>query len=139
MSLSVAIFFTAGLLVALGVVLVVIGRRGRESRLKRNPYAGVRTAITMSSDKAWDVAHRACAVHFAVAGYGMVAGGVLLGAAGVLVRDAFLLGTLMTGISLVAAAWTVVWVIVGAVLAQRAAKEATEGEAGKGPRPRPQA
>ena len=54
-----AIGLLCPVMVAAGAAIVEIGRRGRDGRLKRNAFAGIRTAATMRSDEAWAAAHRA--------------------------------------------------------------------------------
>ena len=44
---------------AVGVLLIVGGRRAREGRLRRNHFIGIRTTLTLNSDEAWDAAHLA--------------------------------------------------------------------------------
>ncbi len=51
--------FLAILLIAAGLFLAVVGRRAGKGRLGRNYLVGIRTTLTLSSDAAWDAAHRA--------------------------------------------------------------------------------
>ena len=45
--------------IAATVVLITVNRRAANGRLPRNPSAGLRTAATMRSDRAWVAGHRA--------------------------------------------------------------------------------
>ncbi|GAB4988155.1 hypothetical protein MAHJHV61_34220 [Mycobacterium avium subsp. hominissuis] len=44
--------------VVITTVLVTVSRRAVDGRLLRNPTTGIRTRATVSSDRAWVVAHR---------------------------------------------------------------------------------
>ena len=49
------------LMAGAGMLLARVGLRGRREQLRRNPWAGVRTTLTMSSDDAFRVANRVAA------------------------------------------------------------------------------
>ncbi|MBK5239377.1 MAG: SdpI family protein [Actinomycetales bacterium] len=51
-------WFTAFLMLAVDIVLVVIMRMAALGRLKRNSWAGIRLPATISSDAAWVLAHK---------------------------------------------------------------------------------
>ena len=44
------------ILVVAGIVVAILGRRGRQGRLPRQDWAGIRTPSTMRSDEAWRAA-----------------------------------------------------------------------------------
>lgn len=50
-------WFTAFLMLAVDIVLVVVMRMAASGRLKRNSWAGIRLPATITSDQAWVVAH----------------------------------------------------------------------------------
>ncbi|KAA9151312.1 SdpI family protein [Microbacterium lushaniae] len=112
---------------AAGVLLVWLARRGRDGRLPRNQFAGVRTMLTLSSDAAWFPAQRAAASDTVVAGAGaVVGGGALCVASFVPLAEPALIAT-VTVLTLGTAVWMVAWVLRGAVAAQRAARAAVDG------------
>ena len=88
------------------------------------PIAGVRTALTLSSDAAWYPAQRAAAPKTRVAAWGPLAGGAALVALGLL--------SMLFGASVVvyvvltfgSAGWLLGWVLAGAGDAQRAVRDA---------------
>ncbi|MGQ2915811.1 SdpI family protein [Microbacterium aurantiacum] len=106
---------------AAGVALVILARRSRDGRLPRNQIAGIRTALTLSSDAAWYAAQRASASANEIAGWG-----TLIGAA---VLVAIVAAPLPSGVALPTTvvvvlgtgAWMLVWVLIGAARGQRAA------------------
>ena len=61
-----------------GVSLVFVGAMAREGRLTRQWVVGLRTEATLSSDAAWDAAHRAGAGGIGAAGVVLALGGVLV-------------------------------------------------------------
>ena len=61
-----------------GIFLVFLGAMSREGRLTRPWVVGLRTEATLSSDQAWDAAHRAGAGWIGAAGVVLVLGGVLV-------------------------------------------------------------
>ena len=61
-----------------GAVLVFLGAMAREGKLTRQWVVGLRTEATLSSDEAWDAAHRAGAGWIAAAGVVLAVGGVLV-------------------------------------------------------------
>ncbi|HVF06467.1 MAG TPA: SdpI family protein [Frankiaceae bacterium] len=72
----------AATFVLAGLTLLVMAWRGATGRLRRNPFFGLRTGATMSSDEAWEVAHRVAARPTAYAGAASIAGGLLAAVAG---------------------------------------------------------
>ncbi|MEL0625752.1 SdpI family protein [Salinibacterium amurskyense] len=126
------IFLTGSFLMLAGWLLLWLARRSGQGLLKRNPIAGVRTALTLSSDAAWYPAQRAAAPKTRVAAWGTFVGGAALVALGLL---GLLLGANMLAymvvyvvvfavLSLGSAGWLLVWVLAGAGDAQRAARDA---------------
>lgn len=67
----------AALLLA-AVVLLAIAVLGARGRLRRNPWAGVRTRRTLSSDEAFALANRVAAAPLAAAGAVALIGGVVV-------------------------------------------------------------
>jgi len=102
-------------LAATGVSLIWMALAGRNGRLRRNPFVGIRTTLTLSSDTAWDVAHRSSASFTLTAGIGALACAALA-----LVADST---GLLTTAAAVAAVWLLLWVAVGALIGIRAAKK----------------
>lgn len=111
-------------LVAAGVLLIWLARRSVAGRLARNPYAGVRTRLTMSSDLAWAAAQKAAAPRTEIAGWGSVAAGAAVIASDLLGLPEATAATTLTVLTLGAAVWLLSWVIAGAVAGQRAARRA---------------
>ena len=60
-------------LAAAGVALVAVGRLGRQGRLPRQHWSGIRTPSTMASDDAWMAAHRAGGPLIEVSGWSAAA------------------------------------------------------------------
>ena len=77
MSTPVRLVLGCAFLLAAAVLLTiaVLGARGR---LRRNPWAGVRTRRTMASDEAFAVANRVAAAPLGAAGIVALLGGVTL-------------------------------------------------------------
>lgn len=96
--------------------MVWVGRRGLRDRLPLQSWAGMRTKTTMANDETWRAAHRASGGATVVGGLLMALGGlaVIVLHPGEETAVAVLMGTL---------AATGVAVTVGAVRAQRAARE----------------
>jgi SdpI/YfhL protein family len=86
------------LLVA-AVALLVVAALGARGRLRRNPWAGVRTRRTVASDEAFTLANRVAAAPLAAAGAVALLGGAVVLAGGP-----------------AAATWTVLVVATGGVL-----------------------
>ena len=61
-----------------GAALVFLGAMAREGKLTRQWVVGLRTEATLSSDEAWDAAHRAGAGWTSASGVVLAAGGVLV-------------------------------------------------------------
>lgn len=51
-------WFTAFLMLAVDIVLVVVMRMAATGRLKRNAWAGIRLPSAITSDAAWVLAHK---------------------------------------------------------------------------------
>lgn len=51
-------WFTAFLMLAVDIVLVVVMRMAASGRLKRNSWAGIRLPAGISSDASWVLAHK---------------------------------------------------------------------------------
>lgn len=106
------------LLVVLGVALLTIAVLGLRRKLRRNRWAGVRTAASLRSDAAFAVANQVAAAPLGAAGgVSLIGGGALLaGATGVL------------GWTLVAVSTIAVFVLtgVGGVAGDRAAAAVPE-------------
>lgn len=77
---AVGVLVAGSVLAVGGVVIAMVARRGRQGRLPRQPWAGIRTPSTMRSDDAWMAAHRAGGMPIEVAGWAAAA----LGGASVL-------------------------------------------------------
>ncbi len=109
------------LLIAAGILVWIVAVRGADGRLEKNWIAGIRTRATMRSDKAWLAAHEKALGPSKLAAIGSVFIGLLLivirpegiGFAFIMIAGAFLLPAL---------------VVYGAVLGNRAAKEADQPE-----------
>jgi hypothetical protein len=112
--------FLAVLLTAAGIGLIVVGRRARAGRLKRNRWVGIRTTLTLLSDTAWDAAHLAGGSKLSVAGSGLVVAGPLM-LTGPTNRGG---ATIVFG----GLGWMVMWILVAGVIGTRAAEEAVAAE-----------
>ena len=106
-------------LIAAGILLIVVGKRAVEGRLRQNHFVGIRTTLTLNSEVAWDIAHRVGGRRLMLSGYGPVASGLLL----------FSQPTNGVGatIALSGLAWMVGWVLAAASVGERAAKAALNG------------
>lgn len=114
--------FLAVLLTAAGIGLIVVGRRARQGRLKRNRWIGIRTTLTLLSDTAWDAAHLAGGSKLSVAGYGLLVAGPLM-----------LTGPTNGGGATIVfggLGWMVIWILVAGVIGTRAAQQAVADEEG---------
>lgn len=60
-------------LAAVGVGIAMVGRRGRQGRLPRQHWAGIRTPSTMRSDATWLEAHRSGGLPLEIAGWATAA------------------------------------------------------------------
>ncbi len=67
-------------LILVGLVIVIAGELGRRGLLRRNAYVGIRLPITLSSDEAWNAAHRAAGSWLVAGGGACVIGGAATGA-----------------------------------------------------------
>jgi ABC-type sugar transport system permease subunit len=112
-------------LVLVGSALVLLARRSRSGKLRRNRFAGVRTATTMSSDEAWHAAQRASAGFTLLAGCGAIAGGLVVAVVVLVGRDSLPLPDVASTLVLVTAAWAAGWAIAGGVAGQHAARGIT--------------
>lgn len=103
-------------LVASGVAIVVVGRMGRQGRLPRQHWAGIRTPSTMRSNDAWLAAHRTGGPLMEVAGWCAV----VLGSAAALLSAASERWT--TSLTLAAAGILLVLIVGGGIRGVRAAR-----------------
>lgn len=94
MSAAPRLVLGCALLLAAAVLLTVavLGARGR---LRRNPWAGVRTSRTLASDEAFTVANRVAAAPLGAAGLVALLGGVslIVGGPGAVVWTVLLVAT----------------------------------------------
>ncbi|MGZ0710902.1 SdpI family protein (plasmid) [Coraliomargarita sp. W4R53] len=125
---QIPILVAAVALCASGVLAVWLARRGRDGRLPRNQVAGVRTSLTLSSDTAWHAAHRASAHATAIAGCGPIVAGATVGVLILVAAPTETTAIIAAGLLLTGAAWLIVWSLVGAARAQRAAQMSTDRE-----------
>ena len=106
-----------------GLLIMWMGGRMANRRLKRNKWAGIRTPSTMKSDEAWFIAHEAGAPLMTTAGTLAAAGGLtgivaaLLGGSEGVVAGLILAGALLMTVLL----------IVATVRGARAAREIDPG------------
>lgn len=124
LSWLLAFVLTGGVLAMSGVLLLWLARKGERGLLKRNPIAGVRTTLTLSSDVAWYPAQRAASPKTRVAAWGALIGGtaiVALGLWGLLLGTNIVVYMILTFGSV---GWLLGWVLAGAEDAQRAARDA---------------
>ena len=121
---QVGVLIAALLLCGCGVLVVWLARRGRSGQLPRNRVAGVRTSVTLSSDAAWDAAHRASARATEIAGWGTLAAGAVTAVVVIVVPGPVIVVTVLL---LAGAAWLVTWSLLGAAQAQRAAHVVVNG------------
>ena len=129
LSVALALIATGGVLVGAGLLIIWLARRGAEGTLKRNPIAGVRTSLTLSSDEAWYSAQRAAAPRTRIAGLGAVIGGAATAGLGLLGLS---LDTTMVAcaiLALMSSVWLIAWVIAGGAAGERAARDAVDGPA----------
>jgi nitrate reductase NapE component len=76
-SLTVLVLAAAAVvLMAVGLLLALVGALGWRGRLRRNRFAGVRTAVTMSSEDAFRVGNRVAGPVVLAAGAVSLLGGV---------------------------------------------------------------
>ncbi len=104
----------AVLLIVGGVLVGWLGWLGRNGRLTRNAWAGIRTRTTMQSDGTWTAAHRAGGGWIIVGGIVMIATGVAM----LLTDD----DTTASIVALVGTFGLFVLVLIGGWLGQQAAK-----------------
>jgi SdpI/YfhL protein family len=115
--------FPLGAAILLGFVLLAgsslmyyVARLGERGRLPRSYFAGIRTLTTLSSDEAWNAAHRAAGSAMRSAAVGpAVSAFVVLARPGGGVGIAALFAGL---------AWLLGWLAVAVVRAQSAARRA---------------
>ncbi len=110
-ALGLGLFLIAG-----GIVLIVVGKRAGDGRLRQNHFVGIRTTLTLNSEIAWDAAHRAGGRRLSLSGYGPVAAGLLL-----LPGPSNGVGATIAFAGL---AWMVGWVLAAGSAGQRAAQAA---------------
>ena len=127
---QVALALTAAgvgvLLVVAGWVLARIARRAAAGTLPRNQFAGIRTSTTLASDTAWRTAHEAAEKDSVRGARGLIVGGVVAVAIGLL----GLLGlpfpaavTAFTIVALGSTVWLLIWTLKGAATGQKAAAQ----------------
>jgi uncharacterized membrane protein len=107
-----------GLVMALaGALVLVVAKLGRDGRLRRNHYIGIRVPSTLSSDEAWRLAHRVAAPSLEAAGRSGVVGGV----AGIVVAilDDPALFAIVLGLTALGLLAGLAWSTVAAVRAAR--------------------
>jgi len=78
---SVRVVLGCALLLA-AVALLAVAAQGARGRLRRNPWAGVRTRRTLASDEAFTLANRVAAVPLGAAGVVALLGGAVVLAGG---------------------------------------------------------
>ena len=107
-------------LIAAGILLIVVGKRALDGRLRQNHMVGIRTTLTLNSVVAWDAAHLAGGRRLMLSGYGPVTSGLLL----------FSQPTNGVGatIALTGLGWMVGWILAAAAIGERAAKVALARE-----------
>ena len=111
-------------LIATGILLIYVGRRAAAGRLRKNPFVGIRTTLTLNSEVAWDAAHRAGGARLSMSGYGPVAAGLLLFS-----QPSNGLGS---ATALIGLAWMVGWILAAGSIGQRAAEAAlAQGDPGE--------
>lgn len=107
----------AGVLMVGGLVLVLVGWRGRNDHLTLNRWIGIRTATTMQSDATWEAAQRAGGMWIITGGIVMIVTGVAM----LFVDDDDAAAT----VALVGTFVMLSAVLAGGWLGQRAAKRVT--------------
>ena len=114
-SIPVRVVLGCALLLAAAVLLTVavLGARGR---LRRNPFAGVRTRRTLASDDAFTVANRVAAAPLGAAGTVALLGGITLVVGGP--------GAVLWTVLVVATAGMLGFTGLGGALGERAAARA---------------
>ncbi len=73
---TTAAWILGPVLTGAGLLVAWVGYQGWRGRLKRNLSAGIRTALTLSSDEAWDAAHRKAGPWILLASLGSIVPGV---------------------------------------------------------------
>ena len=106
-------------LIAAGVLLILVGKRAVEGRLRQNHMVGIRTTLTLNSEIAWDAAHLAGGRRLMLSGYGPLTSGLLL----------FSQPTNGVGaaIAFVGLGWMIGWILAAAAIGERAAKAVLAG------------
>ncbi len=124
LSWLLAFLLTGGVLIMAGVLLLWLVRRSERGLLKRNPIAGVRTTLTLSSDNAWYPAQRAASPKTRVAAWGALIGGSAMVALGPWNLPFDTNTVIYMILALGSVGWLLGWVLAGAGDAQRAARDA---------------
>ena len=121
MSTPVRVVLGCALLLAAAVLLTVavLGTRGR---LRRNPWAGVRTRRTLESDEAFTLANRVAAAPLGAAGIVALLGGITLVVGGP--------GAVLWTVLVVATAGMLGLTGIGGALGERAAARVEAPESG---------
>lgn len=109
-------------MIGAAVAIVVVNNRASTGRIGPNPGMGIRTAATRSSLEAWQAAHRAAMPVMQFAAIVSMATGVVV----LFLRSSPILfwGVLLVGAALLAALS-----VIGAIVADRAAKRIRDGVA----------
>jgi hypothetical protein len=113
------------LLIAVDVVIIATTRRAASGRLARNQWVGIRTPSTMSSDQAWVAGHQAAGRLTPL--YLLITGVACTGLVWAALYGSTPAAVINVGLGGFIA--LIVAVVVGAVLAGRAAKAAGGGKA----------
>ena len=117
---------SAGFLLVAGVALFFIGKACKNGSIARNNTIGIRTRYTLASDEAWRAGHVAGGRNMKIAGFGTLVGAVLAVLSGLLVFLGFsenVTNSVIAALIIASAIWSVVWVLLAASKANRAAKE----------------
>lgn len=102
-------------MLAAAVLMVVVTGRAADGRLGPNQWAGMRTKETLAGPRQWRAAHEAARGATWVAAIGMGAAGLVAA----LVHDPGLLA----GVTLAGAIWALVWLLVGLMRGEQAARQ----------------
>ncbi|MFP1603870.1 SdpI family protein [Microbacterium sp. 2216-1] len=110
----IAISTAIPLLIA-GVIMVWTAYRAYRRALPMNFWIGIRTTTTLRSVDAWSHGHAAAAVPIAIGGFGLIAAA----ATAVFVGEDYAIGAAAVG-----CAWIAIWLVIGSVVAGKAARQA---------------
>jgi len=107
-------------MIGAAIAIIVVNNGASNGRIGPNPGMGIRTAATRSSPEAWEAAHRAAMPIMQFAAVVSLATGVVV----LFLRSS---PTLFWGVLLVGVALLASLTVVGAILADRAAKRVRDG------------